>query len=224
VGGIFINLELEDRLHGNLDEFKKIRIALENIIDQEPVLMPGLKITRKVFELSELPFDSLGLPNNAEELVQDFINGKFGIANASAMLTGNLKNSIIIVSVTSNTPDEVIDGIYRKHLRAATEQLTGERVGVVCLYFPGLNDEKLTSLRFKESGISRAVGLILRKRTWLYGVALLAPGVVIEKRSTLINVPNITSETGPVVTYKNPFFSLEKYDDNFFDKIFSRAN
>ncbi|MBI1215472.1 MAG: hypothetical protein GC185_06615 [Alphaproteobacteria bacterium] len=220
--GTLIKLELKDRLTANLEQLSPMREGIKEILKTgKETHTDSFSITMRKFSISDVPL-SQGRQSSLVENLREFVKKNLDLENSNILLRAELaSDAAIVIAVKSRKPDLVLERIYTKHLKAAADQLTGKRLGIACMHFADLSEEQLHIVAGGRSGLTETVYKTLKRRPRLYGIAVMVNGTVSEKRSSLLYAPAVTTESGPLYTFTNPFSSVDKHEEGLFGKIFN---
>jgi hypothetical protein len=220
VGGVLVDIRLPDRLNVQVEEVAKLRDAVtQALLANENTQTATFSVARRNFNISMSPLrHGKHYPHLLTEM-KDFVETKLEVSNPHIMIRGELRrNAAVIISVSSRKSDTVLDSIHSKALRSAADQLTGKNTGIVCMHFSALTEREIQELSAIPSGLTGIIYKTLKNRPHIHGVTLMTSGTVQSSKSPIILAPEITTETGKVITFLNP--ANVEHEDDIFSSIF----
>jgi hypothetical protein len=158
-------------------------------------------ITQAHFPRSELTLT--GDPSDHERLAE-FIAQRYGQAHGHhAIAHATRKGGLIVLAIASQLADDMIGETMRTLEKAATDQLTGSRPGILCAKFEALTADEL--IEIAEAGDPPTALRIGVHNLWLSGamghvshLAFLADGNVAQRAS------GAWSRVGASYVFENP--------------------
>lgn len=134
--------------------------------------------------------------NNTGPGTRELIESITGTTNRQVMVTGLKGGGAVICVIQSNEDDSLFDAIQKTAKRAATEQLTGKRPGLILLEFGGMSPEGMVSLAEHDNipgnaptGLRRWVSKFLSNctdRDHIVGIGFLSRGSVRRPSSNVV--------------------------------------
>lgn len=147
--GLSIVITLPGKLPASFAERKDLaKLVVKAILSGQNLICPQASISIDDFDAQLLT----GIDwNNAGPGTRELIESITGTTNRQVMVTGLKGGGAVICVIQSNEDDSLFDAIQKTAKRAATEQLTGNRPGLILLEFGGMSPEGMVSLAEHDS-------------------------------------------------------------------------
>ena len=182
-----VSIALPNRLETSDEQTKKILSAVTAAINRQkgpvPLLGTG-EVQYQVSDTLEDPFVSMSGDNLDREAIRRYLDDKFGISAAHAMVYGN-RRSIVVINVESRQSDKVMTGLMAQLKSAVKGQLSGSRPAMLCVRFADITEEELVKVADHDeaggvSALQRATSYLLNRQDWkpVHTIAYFAPGRV----------------------------------------------
>jgi hypothetical protein len=146
LGTTFIEVVVEGNLSGGIvpvigDLIKKSLVGEKKFAGPCPC-----SIILRPFAIEGSPFDgNFDLSEIDNDLIASFVKDRFDCASHSFLVLSRPQTGVVLVSVRSQLPDTVTDGIYRQ-LSAAAKQLSRTRPGIIYAHLLDLTPAELLDL------------------------------------------------------------------------------
>lgn len=204
---LFVDVRVDQHLTGRILEqvVEEIESALFAKANRVRDSICSIMIT-PILE-DEIP-PALKMDRPDEESVQQFVEQRFQVVNASTLVAGDSRG-LLIVSIRGTKPDRLADAMYRE-LKKGTKQLSGKRPGIIRAHLLDTTSAELLSLhRSQEAGQPSLLNAIVTrlfsdKRPHLFGVSFSAPGAVFAQQRDVGRARHtITREESPSYSFPN---------------------
>jgi hypothetical protein len=119
------------------------RLVVQTVLTGQSASYNELEIQLRDFNVAGAPFDSAN-PNS--ELIHQFAETKFGIANRDLMIFFSPGVRVFILSLESERPDKFIRRTFETIRDASDRQLTGAKAGIVCVKFEAIPSDELAEI------------------------------------------------------------------------------
>ncbi len=220
-GGHFIDLKIPNRLSN--EDFQEIIDLVLGLLTKtkNQNLNSKYNVRMNILPLEQITDSADGMEYVRN--VKTYTEATFGELGGEQVIIGRRPDFLLVFNISSVLEDNVLDSIYRKHLKSASAQLSGAYPGVVLIFFPHLKNEEFLQVVQGDTGLTQTIAKILANKPNLYGVGVLGEGELVNNKSTLLGIPSRTKESGPCCTFKNPNCSLGQIPENLFHVMFGAA-
>lgn len=176
-GGTILRITIPGALHGR-EEYMTGVAALANAAAQQEQTVSDdgvatVAVTR--FQIDQGPFHHQRRPTQTE--LAGFIGQCTSNSNPHAISIHRPGEAAVVITIDSDRPDRVVEGIYRSLKASAERQFTRTRPAVLAVRLTDLTDSQLLGLVGREHGLAAIAHRLFvgPDRQHLYGVAFLSP-------------------------------------------------
>jgi hypothetical protein len=142
-GGLTVVLTLSSKMPSNFNDRKNLvsRIARVILAGKNQTL-PGAEITLRDFDPKLMD----GFSGKEGDAPRELVDTITGTQNRQVLVTGLKSGGCVIFVIQSRQDDNFFSAIKHSVKRAATEQLTGTRPGLLLVEFSGMSTDSLVDL------------------------------------------------------------------------------
>lgn len=212
-GSTFIEMTLPTRLNGS--ELPGLAHLISDTLrggNQLAEPSPPCLLRIESFSIEGSPFnwDERSQEVNKDE-VASFVRERFGTETQNYLLLMSRRAGVGIVALRSQQPDGVLKGIY-KQLKAAADQLSGDRPGFICGHFLDMAPDDLLEISEAPKTTHKPTGLHLMMRAFfanvqrshVHTVKFSTPGILRRSRYVDGDILKLQSgEQGPAFVLTN---------------------
>ena len=210
-GGFLIRILIPGRLSGKSEQHHNIRHLMSQALADRTAdaKLNGYEVSISEFSVEDSPFGQLPPDGISLEHVEKFLSDNFtGIEDRNVLVNFSPRKGAVLVVVESAKKDAVLKGIHHQLKDSASNQLSGDRPGILCCELADLTQEQLLALGNEQdggTGFQIMVSDLLARRPQIHTVAFTTPGTVRIQRSTMgTSRHTSTQETGSAYTFQNP--------------------
>jgi hypothetical protein len=203
--GTILRITIPAALHAREDYMMGVATLANAAAQQEQTLstdgIATVGVTR--FQLEQGPFHHQRRPTQIE--LANFIDQSTGNSNPHAISIHRPGEAAVVITIDSNRPDKVVEGIYRSLKDSAERQFTRTRPAVLAVQLTDLINSQLIGLAAREHGLAAIAHRLFAgsDRQHLFGVAFLSPSRSLTETSLADQQAARIQNHGSAVLFRN---------------------
>ncbi|MBT3767215.1 MAG: hypothetical protein HOH80_15265 [Rhodospirillaceae bacterium] len=210
-GGTLVRVFLPDRLTGSPDQHEAISQGIGQALEFSNSRIDGddCRIEIENFNFDECPLNMEEPDDSVRIRARQYFEEEHDVENRNMLMLFRPSHGAVVITIQSEKPDQVLNGIYRQLKGSAKNQFSGTRPAALFVYLSDITVEQLDSLaaagKDKPTGLQLMANDLIARRPVLHTVCFVTPGVVTTKEKFQDDIwRRSLQESGGVYTFRNP--------------------